>query len=137
LIKKMHVDFKSKAHTDMDALLSGMPEGSYLYDAAVHSDIGWEMLGKANVQNNPMYPFSDYFWAWRSAHNMIFTVLGAEPPEADIYHAVSTGYAGLIALAAKIRHGKPFLLTEHGLYHKEREMELRKAQFIRGYQRDM
>lgn len=137
LIKKMHTDFKSKAHTDMDKILSGMPEGSYLYDDAVSSDIGWEMLGKSNVQNNPMYPFSDYFWAWRSAHNMIFTVLGAEPPEADIYHAVSTGYAGLIALTAKIRHGKPFLLTEHGLYHKEREMELRKAQFIRGYQRDM
>jgi hypothetical protein len=137
LIKKMHVDFKSKAHTDMDELLSGIPEGSYLYDDAVYSDIGWGMLGTANVKNNPMYPFSDYFWAWRSSHNMIFTVLGAEPPVADIYHAVSTGYAGLIALAAKIRHNKPFLLTEHGLYHKEREMELRKARFLRGYQRDM
>ncbi len=137
LLKKMHHDFRSKARTDLRELFSRMPEGSYLYDEAVRSDIGWEMLGEANVKNNPIYPFSDYFWAWRSAHNMIFTILGARPPEADIYHSVSTGYAGLIALAAKIRHGKPFLLTEHGLYHKEREMELRKAQFIKGYQRDM
>ncbi len=137
LIKKMHHDFRSKARTDLGELFSRMPEGSYLYDEAVRSDTGWEMLGEANVKNNPIYPFSDYFWAWRSAHNMIFTILGARPPEADIYHSVSTGYAGLIALAAKIRHGKPFLLTEHGLYHKEREMELRKAQFIQGYQRDM
>lgn len=137
LIKKMHIDFKSKAHINLDDILENLPEGSYLYDEAVYSDIAWEMLGKANIQNNPMYSFSDYFWSWRSAHNMIFTVLGAEPPEADIYHSVSTGYAGLLALSAKLRHGKPFLLTEHGLYHKEREMELRKAQFLRGYQRDM
>ena len=137
LIKKMHTDFKSKAHVDIKSILSGLPEGSYLYDDAVNSDIGWEMLGRSNVKNNPMYSFSDYFWSWRSAHNMIFTVLGAEPPVADIYHSVSTGYAGLLALSAKIRYGRPFLLTEHGLYHKEREMELRKAQFLRGYQRDM
>lgn len=137
LIKKMHKDFKSKAHTNMADILERVPEGAYLYDEAVYSDIAWDMLGESNVQNNPMYSFSDYFWSWRSAHNMIFTVLGAEPPEADIYHSVSTGYAGLLALSAKLRHGKPFLLTEHGLYHKEREMELRKAQFLRGYQRDM
>ncbi len=68
---------------------------------------------------------------------MLFNVLGAEPPQADIYHAVSTGYAGLAALAAKLRYGKPMLLTEHGLYHKEREMEIRKSKLIRGYQRDM
>lgn len=137
LLKQMHIDFKSKAHVHIGDVLDRLPEGSYLYDAAVSSDIAWEMLGEANVRNNPMYSFSDYFWSWRSAHNMIFTVLGAEPPEADIYHSVSTGYAGLLALSAKLRHRKPFLLTEHGLYHKEREMELRKAQFLKGYQRDM
>ena len=134
LLKQMHKDFKSKAHVKIGDILERLPEGSYLYDEAVSSDIGWDMLGSSNVQNNPMYSFSDYFWSWRSAHNMIFTVLGAQPPEADIYHSVSTGYAGLLALSAKLRHGKPFLLTEHGLYHKEREMELRKAQFLRGYQ---
>jgi len=79
----------------------------------------------------------DYFWAWKSAHDMMFTILGAKAPEADIYHAVSTGFAGLAALAAKKRKGKPFLLTEHGLYHKEREMEIRKSQIIKGHQRDM
>jgi glycosyltransferase involved in cell wall biosynthesis len=68
---------------------------------------------------------------------MMFAVLADTAPQADLYHPVSTGYAGLAALCAKIRKGKPVILTEHGLYHKEREMEIRKAQFIRGYQRDM
>lgn len=38
---------------------------------------------------------------------------------------------------ARLRTGKPFLLTEHGLYHKEREMEIKRAGFVKGYQRDM
>ena len=137
LIKSMHENFNSKSKVDLEEMMERMPQGYYAYHDSVNSDIGWDMINRANRKNNPMYSFSDYFWAWRSSHNMIFTILGSHPPEADIYHAVSTGYAGLISIVAKLRYNKPFLLTEHGLYHKEREMELRKATFIRGYQRDM
>jgi len=137
LIRDMHQSFTSKSKVNIEEMIERMPEGYYAYSDSVNSDIGWDMIGSSNRKNNPMYSFSDYFWAWRSSHNMIFTILGSTPPEADIYHAVSTGYAGLISIVAKLRYNKPFLLTEHGLYHKEREMELRKATFIRGYQRDM
>jgi glycosyltransferase involved in cell wall biosynthesis len=68
---------------------------------------------------------------------MAFTVIGTEMPEADLYHAISTGYAGLAGVVAKLRGKKPLLLTEHGLYHKEREMEIKRASYVRGYQRDM
>jgi glycosyltransferase involved in cell wall biosynthesis len=84
-----------------------------------------------------VYPFADYFWSWKGSHDMLFTVLAHEAPAADLYHAVSTGYAGLAGVAARLRTGRPFLLTEHGLYHKEREMEIKRASFVRGYQRDM
>lgn len=137
LIKEMHKSFMSKSIPKVDEIFTNMQEKYYAYETAVQSSIGWEMINRYNRKNNPIYAFSDYFWAWRSSHNMIFSILGATPPEADIYHSVSTGYAGLAAVAAKIRYNKPFLLTEHGLYHKEREMELRKATFLRGYQRDM
>lgn len=137
LIKEMHKSFMSKSIPKVDEIFTNMQEKYYAYETAVQSSIGWEMINRYNRKNNPIYAFSDYFWAWRSSHNMIFSILGATPPEADIYHSVSTGYAGLAAVAAKIRYNKPFLLTEHGLYHKEREMELRKATFLLGYQRDM
>ncbi|MFP4365160.1 MAG: GT4 family glycosyltransferase PelF, partial [Spirochaetia bacterium] len=94
-------------------------------------------LERTNRKHNPLYAFTDYFWAWKSAHQMMFNVLRASLPEAHLYHAVSTGFAGLAGLAAKFRKRKPFLLSEHGLYHKEREMEIRKTQYVRGYQRDM
>lgn len=97
----------------------------------------WNLLVHANAKKNPAYAFSDYFWAWQSSHRLLFNTLQVQAPEADVYHAISTGFAGLAALTASRIHKKPFLLTEHGLYHKEREIEIRKADFVRGYQRDM
>lgn len=122
---------------NLEPLIEQLDEGVYLHRLAVESDTGWELITQSNRKHNPLYPFADYFWAWKSAHDMLFTVLGASPPDADVYHAVSTGFAGLAATAARIRRKRPFLLTEHGLYHKERDMEIRKTRFIRGYQRDM
>ncbi|MBN1685157.1 MAG: GT4 family glycosyltransferase PelF [Spirochaetales bacterium] len=136
-IEGLHAAMFAGAGVDFQALFGSMPEGYFLHSDAVRSDPGWRLITTTNGKKNPLYPFTDYFWAWKSAHDMLFTTLGSEPPEADIYHAVSTGFAGMAALAAKMRHGKPFLLTEHGLYHKEREMEIRKSNLIRGYQRDM
>ncbi len=136
-IKKIHDSMFSGSIPAIDELIERMPVGYFLHKEAINSSVGWDMITSQNQLKNPVYPFADYFWAWKSAHDMIFTVLGAGLPDADLYHAVSTGYAGLAASTARIRKKKPYILTEHGLYHKEREMEIRKAAFIRGYQRDM
>ncbi|QEN07051.1 DUF3492 domain-containing protein [Oceanispirochaeta crateris] len=136
-IWQFHQRMESGSETEIKTMIGMIPENTFLYHLAVKSRIGWNMITRGNTKNNPLYPFSDYYWAWKSSHDMLFSILGAEAPEADIYHAVSTGFAGLAALAARYRHNKPFLLTEHGLYHKEREMEIRKTAIVRGYQRDM
>jgi polysaccharide biosynthesis protein PelF len=47
-----------------------------------------------------------------------------------MYHSVSTGYAGLLgAFAARRRH-TPYLITEHGIYTKERIAEISQASWI-------
>lgn len=51
--------------------------------------------------------------------------LRAAPPTVDLVHPVSNGIAGLIALAAKWRHGTPFVLSEHGVYLRERYLSFR------------
>lgn len=136
-LRSMHEVLRSHSTPDLSGILARIPPDYYLYDESCASDVGWRMVVSGHLRHNPIYPFSEYFWSWKSAHDMIFTVLGMEPPEADLYHAVSTGYAGLAALCARLRTGRPFLLTEHGLYHKEREMEIKRASFVKGYQRDM
>jgi glycosyltransferase involved in cell wall biosynthesis len=62
--------------------------------------------------------------------------LGAKAPEADLCHAVSNGLACLVAFSAKWTNGVPFLLTEHGLYLRERYLEYRASNFsfaVRGF----
>jgi glycosyltransferase involved in cell wall biosynthesis len=51
--------------------------------------------------------------------------LGAAVPAADLCHTVSNGLASLIALSAKWENGTPFLMTEHGIYLRERYLEYR------------
>lgn len=118
-------------------LVKLIPEEYFPLLEVLNSDEGWKIIVEENLKKNPVYPFSDYYWAWMSSYNLVYSVLGQSLPKADIYHAVSTGFAGLAALCGKVRNDKPFLLTEHGLYHKEREIEIRKADFVRGNQRDM
>ncbi len=136
-VRALHGSFASGSAGGFEEVVSRIPAGYRPYKEAVHDPAAWEMIVAANGAHNPVYPFSDFFWSWKSAHDMVFTILGEEMPEADLYHAVCTGYAGLAAVTAKLRARRPFLLTEHGIYHKEREMEIKRAPFVRGYQRDM
>ena len=46
--------------------------------------------------------------------------LAVIPPEATLSHSVANGLGVLIAMAAKHVHGTPFVLTEHGMYLRER-----------------
>ena len=50
-------------------------------------------------------------------------------PQADVTHAVTNGLAALPGLAAKWRYGTPMLLTEHGVYLRERYLGLRAAEY--------
>ena len=66
-----------------------------------------------------------------------FSLLFIKYPEADIYHPVSTGYAGLVgAYAATLNQGA-LLITEHGIYTREREEEIIKADWVQGYLKNM
>jgi glycosyltransferase involved in cell wall biosynthesis len=50
-------------------------------------------------------------------------------PEADVSHAVTNGLAALPALAAKWVNGVPLMLTEHGVYLRERYLGLRAGEY--------
>lgn len=47
--------------------------------------------------------------------------------EVDVIHASSNGPSSLVALAQSWRHGTPILLTEHGVYLRERYLALHGA----------
>lgn len=78
-------------------------------------------------------PFKDLFWTLRSMLLPALELLRCPVPEADIYHTVATGYAGLLGAKFSYFTRKPFLVTEHGIYTREREEEILKADWVPGY----
>ncbi|MBQ5399545.1 MAG: GT4 family glycosyltransferase PelF [Ruminococcus sp.] len=80
----------------------------------------------------PEIAFTDFLWTMRSLYLPLFHALGSQLPKADIYHCVATGYAGIVGCLAHYLNGGKLLLTEHGIYTREREEELIKADWVQG-----
>ena len=76
--------------------------------------------------------FSDFLWTMRSIYLPLFITLQMELPKADLYHCVATGYAGVLGSMAKQIYGSRLLVSEHGIYTREREEELIKAKWVNG-----
>jgi glycosyltransferase involved in cell wall biosynthesis len=95
----------------------------------------WNVISKLYAAVDSDDSFARFFWVWetmaRSAVRLILTPL----PEADVYHCAATGYAGLVGCLAKIRYRKPLVLSEHGLYLQERQMEVAFHEVLQGGQR--
>lgn len=78
----------------------------------------------------PYIAFADAFHTIRSMLLPVLYLMGTEVPQADVYHAVATGYGGLLASMGSWLYDKPLLLTEHGIYTREREEELIRAKWV-------
>lgn len=74
--------------------------------------------------------FLDLFWTIRSMFLPLLYLMMQPVAEADLYHSLSTGYAGAIAGLASKKHNKPFVLSEHGIYTREREEEILLSNWI-------
>ncbi len=81
--------------------------------------------------------FSDFLWMMRSIYLPLFLTLKMKIPKADLYHCTATGYAGILGSMAKYIHGGRLLISEHGIYTREREEELIKAKWVQGIYKDI
>lgn len=89
-----------------------------------------DLIEELSAQDFPYVGFTDYFYCVRSMFLPLLYLLGSDIPEADIYYSVSAGYAGVLGSMAQLRTGKPFLLTEHGIYTREREEEILRTNWV-------
>ena len=81
--------------------------------------------------------FSDFLWTLRSMYVPLFLVMQQELPRAGVYHCVATGYAGVIGCMARRAFGSRLLLSEHGVYTREREEELVRATWLDGLYKEI
>lgn len=98
-------------------------------DTLLNSPEAWQTMCH-HYGSMPHAAFLGYFWAWRTLVGGLFRVLTCPLPQARIYHAVSTGYAGLIGARAATETGRASIITEHGIYSNERRIEILMADWI-------
>lgn len=97
----------------------------------------FDVLKELCLERYPQIPFTEMFWTVRSMILPLFLSIRHDIPKADLYHSISTGYAGVIGSLGKFLHNKPFILTEHGIYSREREEEIIKAGWVKGPFKDL
>lgn len=92
----------------------------------------WEVLREVYERHAPEESFLNFYWTlkflimpmWKLARSL------DRLPQASIYHTACTGYAGLVAALAATRHKAPLVLTEHGIYLRERIADICRSQWI-------
>ncbi len=98
----------------------------------LHSTQSWNYLAEQYQQRCTDPSFVDYFWTVRTMHTPLWTLaeVARQLPPARIYHSISTGYAGYLGAVLAHITGRPLVLSEHGIYTKERRIDLFSAQWI-------
>ena len=123
-----------------ELISSGSPDWDLLFDlfqrkkinpiAYLKSEGFLNAMSEICMRDFPFIAFADAFHSIRSRLLPVLHLMGTEVPDADCYHAICTGYGGMLAaMGAYINH-KPLLLTEHGIYTREREEEIIRAKWV-------
>lgn len=98
----------------------------------LYSKQAWEFINQKYMENCPELPFIDYFWTVKNIHRPIWKLakIVETMPKCKIFHSPSTGYAGFLAALSSYNTGKPYILTEHGIYTRERKIDMLTADWI-------
>lgn len=131
-----HFDYSSE-HITADILLDISnnleAENQFtLYDF-LHSEPAWDVLLERYYETASDKSFVDFFWTYRNIYQPIFVLaqISRRLPQARCFHTISTGYAGFLGALATQRHNKNLIISEHGIYTKERKIDLAQATWIR------
>jgi len=125
-LQRMHVE--GEAGTDV---LAALASNDLTLPELLHGRPSFQLLTTIAERVAPDAPFLDLFWHYRAIFAPVLRLLAAPTVRARCYHAVATGYAGLLAALWSHRTGRPLMVTEHGIYARERDMELARADWIR------
>ena len=133
VIQELYAFFKNerdaipKEMHDIDFYMKKMT-----YDDFLYSHKAWKFIEEKYKQNCPDISFIDYFWTVRSIHQPIWKLaeIVTKMPRTKVLHSPSTGYAGFLASLASYNKKIPFLLTEHGIYTRERKIDMLTADWV-------
>ncbi|RLJ70111.1 glycosyltransferase involved in cell wall biosynthesis [Hydrogenivirga caldilitoris] len=95
----------------------------------------WYMLEELYENLDPDIPFIDFFWTVRNILTPLWVVVNAldklRDKDIGVVHSPSTGYAGFLGALLRISKGIPYIVTEHGIYTRERKIDILSSAQIR------
>lgn len=98
--------------------------------ALLDSKEGWTAMEQAYERLLPNGPLLDFFWTWRFLVRSVLAIMNTPLPQARVFHAVATGFSGVVGSYARLVAKTPLLVTEHGIYTNERRIELAVADWL-------
>jgi len=112
--------------------LEAVVNGRMKLDAVLCSRASWEALSEGYRLHCADPSFVSFFWTLRAMQGPLLLLAEAarRQPRARVVHTISTGYAGLVACVLKQLWGCQCILSEHGIYTKERKIDLAQASWI-------
>jgi polysaccharide biosynthesis protein PelF len=116
--------------TSFEELIDLVHQTGFGRAALLDSKPAWTAMERVYRELLQDGPLVDFFWSWRFLARSLLAIVSTRLPNARVFHAVSTGYAGLVGAYARHFTGRPFIVTEHGIYTNERRIELGVASWI-------
>ncbi len=131
-IIKLHKSLEANKNIPKEAKKIEFYNKEASFEVFMRSMSSWDFIQEKYLENTNDSSFIDYFWSVRNMHTPIWRVIQAidDIGEFKIVHSPSTGYAGFLAVLLAQNFDKPFVLTEHGIYIKERKIDLLNAQWL-------
>ncbi|ACM93353.1 glycosyl transferase, group 1 [Nautilia profundicola AmH] len=127
IVEQLHEWFNSKDQTMPEYVKSlKFYNTTASFEKFLYSESSWEYIQKNYMKNTPDSPFIDYFWSVRNMHTPIWRVVNIANniKKPKMVHSPSTGYAGFLASLLSSNYKIPFVLTEHGIYVRERKIDM-------------
>lgn len=113
-----------------EKLVSQIQQTGFGEAALLDSRPAWQSMEQAYERLLPNGPLIDFFWSWRFLIRSIIAIATAPLPNVKVFHAVATGFAGMVGGYANLSSKRPLLVTEHGIYTNERRIELAVADWL-------
>jgi polysaccharide biosynthesis protein PelF len=129
-VRLMHATLSGDPGTSFQELIELVRQTGFGQAALLDSKPAWAAMERVYQELLRDGPLIDFFWSWRFLARSLLAIVSTPLPDARVFHAVSTGYAGMVGAFAKHVTGRPYVVTEHGIYTNERRIELAVAEWI-------
>lgn len=135
-LRKLFVHTPSGMPGELDGIATLMEhimtQKGVSFEDFYHSPQTWGVLRELYERYAAEESFLHFFWTCRYLIEPLWKLARALPrvPKARMYHSACTGYAGFLGALISHQTGAPLLLSEHGIYLKERIQDIYRSPWI-------